>query len=107
MKAKRKRIIKLTKRQGGLCFFCGLPMRLTPPLTSGMSATLDHLEPKNGKPRPAVAAHRLCNNGRHHELITRLDIVARIKRSLTQDECNRVEWLKERDRALSEGPFFW
>lgn len=34
--------------------------------TNPLAVTLEHLSPKDGKPRKSVAAHMLCNTHRNH-----------------------------------------
>lgn len=63
MKSRTQRIARF---QGWNCYWCGLPMLDTEDIIA-IQATLDHLEPKNGKFREAVAAHRACNNDRGHD----------------------------------------
>lgn len=70
-------------RQRGLCFYCGLPMippealdqfatklSLSPKLARGVAATAEHLHAQcdGGRDTAAniAAAHRLCNERRHH-----------------------------------------
>lgn len=68
------RTLRCFRKQRGKCWVCGYPM--LPPAGNGKNpnrfhATLDHLAPRNSgysinKPRPVKAAHRMCNNVRHH-----------------------------------------
>lgn len=72
--AKRARVMALCHAQGWRCWICGHLM--APPVTGGsnpprFAATLDHLTPRargelRAPPRPAKAAHRFCNQVRHH-----------------------------------------
>ncbi len=76
---KRRRIIRMYMRQHGFCWVCGHPMLLpvenNPP--TRWTATIDHLSPVDHfspkQPRLALAAHKLCNNTRHHQEIEELD----------------------------------
>ena len=67
LKTKRRRA---AARQGGLCYWCHLPMNEEP--NSPLQVSLDHLVPKHdgGTSRAGncVAAHRKCNSERHPEM---------------------------------------
>jgi hypothetical protein len=65
---------RLHEKQRGLCWVCGLPMRLrqrgderTP-----FDATIDHIVQRgmtDGQKRPTKAAHAICNHARNHKTL--------------------------------------
>jgi hypothetical protein len=60
----------MADRQGWLCYWCRLPMLPADHPDSRLRCTADHVQPRSegGRTTAAnvVAAHRLCNAGRHH-----------------------------------------
>jgi 5-methylcytosine-specific restriction endonuclease McrA len=71
VKERRAEVRRLFDNQGGLCWMCGLPMRLRPRRSGHgpFDATIDHLCPRRrgaevGVKRPAAAAHAICNHVR-------------------------------------------
>jgi HNH endonuclease len=60
----------MADRQGWLCYWCKLPMLPVDHPDSRLRCTADHVQPRSegGQTTAAnvVAAHRLCNAGRHH-----------------------------------------
>lgn len=88
------KILRLFDAQNGVCHWCGMEMMPPDKGTGGMSATLDHLVPKNapnsaGPFRPRVAAHRLCNNARHHGGEIPEDVLVRVRRGIQMIQAAR------------------
>jgi 5-methylcytosine-specific restriction endonuclease McrA len=73
VKERRAEVRRLFAMQQGLCWVCGLPMRLRPRggRHGQFDATIDHLCPRRrgedlGMKRPTAAAHAVCNHVRGH-----------------------------------------
>lgn len=97
----KTRIIRLYKKQNGLCWICNLPMLPPPKNPSKINtphayeATIDHLAPKNigllrNLPRPTKAAHSTCNSIRHHYPITNPKVQRHIQRMQNKFESPTV-----------------
>lgn len=81
-----RQVESLYRTQKGVCPWCGFTMVLEwQSADIDALATVDHLVTKRvGQKRPAVAAHRLCNNSRGHQFFIRPEVLESIQRSASQ-----------------------
>jgi hypothetical protein len=102
---RRIRLRALLKRQGGLCYWCAEPIKITGERCAHQ-ATLDHLEPRDcpdreRAERQAAACFR-CNSSRHHDIWEPHPNVVMILEAAAKREKAELR-AKRRERAEAGG----